>query len=54
MTQSDDVNERDLAQEATGEGYDPDQTWQDEPDDDDGDLLDDPDDRSDDEPEQEV
>lgn len=38
-----DKSDADLAQAATGEGFDPDQTWEDEPDDEDLDL-DDPDD----------
>ena len=54
MNDAPEVSAQDLAQEATGEGFDPDQTWQDEPDDDGGDLVDDAGDHNDGEPEREV
>lgn len=44
-------SEQDLIQAATGEGFDPDQTWPDEPTEWADDDLDDPEDRNDDEPE---
>jgi hypothetical protein len=40
-------SEQDLHQAATGEGFDPDQTWPDEPNDWDDDDLDDPEDHND-------
>jgi hypothetical protein len=49
-----DVSAQDLAQEATGEGFDPDQTWPDEPDRGLPEDVDDPSDHNDDEPVTEV
>jgi len=51
MSEYPDPSPQDLLQEATGEGVDPDQTWDDEPDDLDPVDVDDPDDHNDGDPE---